>query len=78
VLYPLGVYGEMRVLWDSLGRVDQVGLFAVKLPNTWNFAFSIGMYIRFLLVVLYVPLFVNQYMHMIRLRRGVLDVDRSK
>lgn len=72
VLYPLGVYGEMRVLYDSLPDLIEGHLLSVSLPNPWNFSFSFASYIKVLLFVVYLPGLYVQYTHMIRQRGKVL------
>ena len=75
VLYPLGVYGEMRVLYDALPGLDGSGLWSPKLPNDWNFSFSFANYVRLFLVLAYLPGLVNQYTYMMRQRKTVLARD---
>ena len=83
VLYPLGVYGEMKVLFDSLPYLAESRLLSIELPNTWNFSFSFASFIRVLLYVVYIPGLYFQYTHMIKQRkkalsgRHVVDVKKS-
>jgi very-long-chain (3R)-3-hydroxyacyl-CoA dehydratase len=39
-LYPLGVVGEMRAMYDALPHIGARGLHSVRLPNAWNFGFD--------------------------------------
>ncbi len=73
VLYPIGVYGEMKVLYDALPGIDRTGLGSVALPNVVNFEFSFGLYVRVFLVVAYLPGLWNQYKYMMNQRRVVLE-----
>jgi very-long-chain (3R)-3-hydroxyacyl-CoA dehydratase len=75
VLYPLGVYGEMRVLYDSLAELDQTQMFSIALPNVWNFSFSFSSYVRVLIYLVYLPGLYLQYTHMMRQRRKALYGD---
>lgn len=72
VLYPLGVYGEMRVLYDSLDEIDRTEVLSVSLPNDWNFTFSFAVFVRVLLYVVYLPGLYLQYTHMMNQRRKAL------
>ncbi len=40
VIYPIGVYGEMKVIYDSLDRIEAEKFMSFDLPNEWNFGFS--------------------------------------
>ena len=77
VLYPIGVYGEMKVLYDALPGIDRTGLLSCVLPNDWNINFSFGLYVRLFLVFAYVPGLLNQYTYMIRQRNVVLEKFRA-
>jgi very-long-chain (3R)-3-hydroxyacyl-CoA dehydratase len=68
VLYPLGVYGEMRVLYDSLPYMMRSGVLSVSLPNDWNFSFSFAWYAWVLIYVIYLPGLYVQYTHMMKQR----------
>ena len=78
VLYPIGVYGEMRTLYDALPGIDREGLFSATLPNQWNWSFAFGGYLRVFLVAAYIPGLVNQYTYMMKQRREVLRKDKNK
>ena len=73
VLYPVGVYGEMKVLYDSLALLDKTQFLSIDMPNVWNISFSFANYIRFFLWVLYIPGLYSQYMYMIKQRQNVLS-----
>ena len=80
ILYPLGVYGEMRVLYDALPYLQERSVVSLELPNCWNFSFSFSSYVSLLLYVIYIPGLYVQYTHMMRQRvksmgiRSVKDV----
>ena len=72
VLYPLGVYGEMKVMYDALPSLRESKILSVHLPNTWNFSFSFASFVWVLLYVIYIPGLYMQYTHMIKQRRKAL------
>ena len=69
VLYPLGVYGEMKVLFDSLPTLQSKNILSFSLPNEYNFEFSFAAYIWILLYVVYLPGLYVQYTHMMHQRK---------
>jgi very-long-chain (3R)-3-hydroxyacyl-CoA dehydratase len=73
VLYPIGVYGEMKVLYDALPGIDASGLHRMDFPNAWNFNFSFSGYIKLFLVFAYIPGLTFQYMHMMKQRRAAFE-----
>jgi very-long-chain (3R)-3-hydroxyacyl-CoA dehydratase len=73
VLYPLGVYGEMKVLYDALPYLESSRIFSVELPNEWNFSFSFSSYVWVLIYVIYLPGLYVQYTHMMRQRSKALS-----
>jgi very-long-chain (3R)-3-hydroxyacyl-CoA dehydratase len=72
ILYPMGVYGEMKVLIDSMPYLSESQILSITLPNSWNFAFSFASYIWVLVYVIYIPGLYVQYTHMISQRRRAL------
>lgn len=78
VLYPLGVYGEMRVLYDALPAIYDSEMLSISLPNSWNFSFSFATYVWTLLYVIYIPGLYVQYTHMMSQRKRALSTDESK
>jgi len=77
ILYPIGVYGEMKVLYDSLPGIERGNFFSTELPNSWNFSFSFATYIRLFLYCLYLPGLYNQYTYMMKQRRVVLAREKK-
>jgi very-long-chain (3R)-3-hydroxyacyl-CoA dehydratase len=76
VLYPLGVYGEMRVLYDALPSIYDSEWLSISLPNSWNFSFSFATYIWLLIYVIYIPGLYIQYTHMMAQRKRALSVGK--
>ena len=54
VLYPTGITGEMLTMWKSLPYLKETEVWSIRLPNTWNFAFSYYVY-TIILLLIYVP-----------------------
>jgi very-long-chain (3R)-3-hydroxyacyl-CoA dehydratase len=73
ILYPIGVYGEMKVLYDSIGEIERTKFLSLNLPNSWNMPFSFATYIRLFLCLLYIPGLYIQYTYMIKQRRVVFS-----
>lgn len=46
VLYPLGVYGEMRVIYDVLAVVEKDNTLSMALPKPYNFSFSFAAFLK--------------------------------
>ncbi|KAF4709466.1 hypothetical protein FOZ62_027931 [Perkinsus olseni] len=67
VLYPLGVYGEMRVIYDVLPVVERDHILSVAMPNAFNFSFNYAAFLKFLLFSYPLGLLL-QYKHMLRQR----------
>ena len=78
ILYPIGVYGEMKVIYDSLDRIESEKFLTLELPNQWNIGFSFATYLRVFLYVLYIPGLYNQYTYMMKQRRVVLAREVEK
>uniref|UniRef100_F6PRX6 Very-long-chain (3R)-3-hydroxyacyl-CoA dehydratase n=1 Tax=Monodelphis domestica TaxID=13616 RepID=F6PRX6_MONDO len=72
VLYPMGVSGELLTIYAALPFVRQANLYSISLPNKYNFSFD---YYAFLILIMisYIPLFPQLYLHMIHQRRKVLS-----
>lgn len=71
VLYPIGVTGELWCFYSAQGHVKEAKTWSVELPNNINFTFS---YFYFLwgVMLLYIPLFPQMYMHMFVQRKKFL------
>ncbi|XP_025419862.1 very-long-chain (3R)-3-hydroxyacyl-CoA dehydratase hpo-8-like isoform X2 [Sipha flava] len=77
ILYPLGVTGELLVYWTSLGYIGRSKMWSIELPNRFNFAFSLWTAIT-LIMLSYIPLFPQMYMHMVYQRKKTLGSSESK
>nr|XP_055073337.1 very-long-chain (3R)-3-hydroxyacyl-CoA dehydratase 1 isoform X1 [Misgurnus anguillicaudatus] len=71
VMYPLGVVGELVTIYSALPYVRRSGMYSLRLPNKYNVSFD---YYYFLIIVMlsYIPLFPQLFLHMLRQRRRVL------
>ncbi|XP_057188355.1 very-long-chain (3R)-3-hydroxyacyl-CoA dehydratase 1 [Triplophysa rosa] len=71
VMYPLGVIGELMTIYGALPYVRRSGMYSLRLPNKYNVSFD---YYYFLIIVMlsYIPLFPQLFLHMLRQRRRVL------
>lgn len=49
MLYPVGIASEWFIYYNTLPYIDEHGLYAVTMPNTWNFAFDFGVWNRIVL-----------------------------
>jgi hypothetical protein len=78
ILYPVGVYGEMRVLYDALPYLQERSVFSIELPNDWNFSFSFTSYVSLLVYVMYIPGLYLQYTHMMRQRVKAIGIRSIK
>lgn len=71
VLYPTGVTGELLCLYWAQSYAQKNKIWSIELPNTYNFTFSY-FYFLWIVMLLYIPLFPQLYLHMFALRRKVL------
>lgn len=51
VLYPLGFVGEWACYYVALPLLEEKEMWSMKLPNSWNWAFDFGVFVRVLLVL---------------------------
>ncbi|XP_018025982.1 very-long-chain (3R)-3-hydroxyacyl-CoA dehydratase 1-like [Hyalella azteca] len=70
-LYPLGVTGEMLCYFTALPLVQKHRYLSVTLPNACNFSFD-SYYAFIIVIVMYIPVFPQLYLHMWAQRRKVL------
>ena len=70
-LYPLGAAAEMKLMYDARAHARKTKMYAVTMPNAYNFAFD---YVTFLnaLLVAYPFLFYTLYRYMFAQRRKKL------
>ncbi|XP_031625905.1 very-long-chain (3R)-3-hydroxyacyl-CoA dehydratase hpo-8 [Contarinia nasturtii] len=71
VLYPTGVTGELLCLFWAQRYAHKNKIWSIELPNSYNFTFSY-FYFLWIVMLLYIPLFPQLYLHMFSLRRKVL------
>ncbi|XP_067625972.1 very-long-chain (3R)-3-hydroxyacyl-CoA dehydratase hpo-8-like [Eurosta solidaginis] len=70
-LYPIGVTGELLCFWwaQSYARTNTV--WSAQLPNKWNATFSYFA-LLWIVMLLYIPLFPQMYLHMFAQRKKIL------
>lgn len=73
VLYPVGISSEWFIYLYTLGEVDRRNLYAITMPNNFNFAFDFGVWNRVVLGLYFV---FGPYMctHMLHQRRRKLKI----
>ncbi|KAI8776810.1 very-long-chain (3R)-3-hydroxyacyl-CoA dehydratase 2 [Biomphalaria glabrata] len=71
ILYPIGVTGELMSIFAAIPVVRDSKMYSFELPNKWNFAFNYYYYLCFI-VISYVPVFPQLYIHMFNQRNKVL------
>ena len=77
VLYPIGVTGELWCQYVSLGPIQARKIFSLAMPNSWNFVFNF--YVVLIMIMLsYVPIFPQLYLHMFAQRRKVVGGEKKK
>ncbi|XP_034943474.1 very-long-chain (3R)-3-hydroxyacyl-CoA dehydratase 2 [Chelonus insularis] len=71
-LYPIGVTGELLCFYSAQQYASKnPDLWSYSLPNTWNFTFSYH-YLLIAVMLLYIPLFPQMYLHMFAQRKKIL------
>ncbi|XP_030384745.1 very-long-chain (3R)-3-hydroxyacyl-CoA dehydratase hpo-8 [Scaptodrosophila lebanonensis] len=70
-LYPIGVTGELLCFWWAQNYAKEHSVWSVVMPNKWNATFS---YFALLWIVMlgYIPIFPQLYLHMFAQRRKIL------
>ncbi|XP_067934996.1 very-long-chain (3R)-3-hydroxyacyl-CoA dehydratase 2-like [Watersipora subatra] len=71
VLYPIGVAGELLCMYRALPVIGRTGLYALRLPNKYNFSFDYQ-YALVLIMLAYIPVFPQLYFHMFAQRRKII------
>jgi very-long-chain (3R)-3-hydroxyacyl-CoA dehydratase len=77
VLYPVGVTGELLVYWASLGYLERTKMWTIEMPNKLNIALSLWSAIAMVMLI-YIPLFPQMYMHMVYQRKRTLGSPETK
>lgn len=72
LLYPIGAISEWLIYYQTLSFIDQTNMYAVRLPNTWNFSFDFGIWNRIILL-LYFYVIPFMFLHMSSQRRKKLN-----
>lgn len=77
-LYPIGVSGELLCAYAaSQYAKSHPEVWSYALPNSWNFAFSYH-YLLVIVMLTYIPIFPQLYLHMFAQRRKILGKDSLK
>ncbi|GFO44583.1 very-long-chain (3r)-3-hydroxyacyl-coa dehydratase [Plakobranchus ocellatus] len=71
LLYPIGVTGELMSIFAALPVVKKTNMYSFDLPNKYNVSFSYFYYLCFIMVS-YLPVFPQLYLHMFSQRKKVL------
>ncbi|EDW64505.1 very-long-chain (3R)-3-hydroxyacyl-CoA dehydratase hpo-8 [Drosophila virilis] len=76
-LYPIGVTGELLCFWWAQRYAKEHSVWSLEMPNKLNATFS---YYALLWIVMlgYIPIFPQLYLHMFALRRKILGGDTKK
>lgn len=77
MLYPLGITGELLIMYHALPEIYEKKLFTISMPNAWNFEFNYYYFVIFYMF-LYIPLFPVLFGHMLSQRRKMLGRDAKK
>ncbi|XP_310375.5 very-long-chain (3R)-3-hydroxyacyl-CoA dehydratase hpo-8 [Anopheles gambiae] len=76
VLYPTGVTGELLCFFWAQSHVANTKQWSIEMPNTYNFTFSY-LYFLWAVMLLYIPLFPQLYLHMFAQRKKILGSGSS-
>lgn len=76
-LYPLGAGAEMKLMYDAREHARRTKMFAITMPNAFNFAFDYPTFLNVLLVA-YPFLFYSLYAYMFVQRRKKLGSTKAK
>ncbi|KAA0723851.1 Very-long-chain (3R)-3-hydroxyacyl-CoA dehydratase 1 [Triplophysa tibetana] len=71
LMYPLGVIGELMTIYGALPYVRRSSMYSLRLPNKYNVSFDYY-YCLIIVMLSYIPLFPQLFLHMLRQRRRVL------
>lgn len=70
-LYPIGVTGELLCFWWAQQYAKENSVWSVEMPNKYNATFSYFA-LLWIVMLLYIPLFPQLYLHMFAQRRKIL------
>lgn len=77
ILYPIGVTGELLCFYWAQDYAKKTGVWSIELPNKYNDTFSYY-YFLWIVMLLYIPLFPQMYLHMFAQRRKIIGGNQSK
>ncbi|CAH1102667.1 unnamed protein product [Psylliodes chrysocephalus] len=77
ILYPIGITGELLCIYAAQKEVGENGLYSIKMPNQFNVIFNYQHVLVFLML-LYIPLFPQLFMHMVSQRKKVLGGQKKE
>lgn len=77
ILYPIGVTGELLCFYGAQNEVSKTDMWTIGLPNPLNFSFHYRHFLIFIML-LYIPLFPQMYLHMFSQRRKILGPQKLK
>lgn len=75
ILYPIGITGELLCIWAASKEVGEGKLYSVAMPNSYNFIFNYQ-HLLWFLMLLYIPLFPQLYLHMFSQRKKTLGQEK--
>lgn len=70
-LYPIGVTGELLCFFWAQSYAGQHTVWSIEMPNKWNATFSYFA-LLWIVMLLYIPLFPQMYLHMFAQRKKIL------
>ncbi|XP_053959199.1 very-long-chain (3R)-3-hydroxyacyl-CoA dehydratase hpo-8 [Anastrepha ludens] len=76
-LYPIGVTGELLCFWWAQSYAKTNTVWSWEMPNKWNATFSYFA-LLWIVMLLYIPLFPQMYLHMFAQRKKILGGNVSK
>eukprot|EP01137_Pigoraptor_chileana_P006489 Opistho-2@50932 len=71
ILYPLGVTGEMLMIYSAIPHAAASKIYSPQMPNTWNISWNFHQ-LLYVMLLIYLPGFPPMYMHMIRQRKKII------
>ncbi|XP_076752329.1 3-hydroxyacyl-CoA dehydratase 1 [Xylocopa sonorina] len=78
ILYPIGITGELLCMYAATKYASShPDAWSYRLPNSWNFIFSYHL-VLVLVMLSYIPLFPQLYLHMFGQRRKILGSNALK
>lgn len=70
-LYPIGVTGELLCFYWAQSYARDNTIWSIEMPNSWNATFSYYA-LLWIVMLLYIPLFPQMYLHMFAQRKKIL------